>query len=73
MANEPKRARRRRDLARMKAKARRVYPDKPQATKWVDHLAVCSCFVCNHSRHFLGPTMQERRILSAEPCHKGGF
>lgn len=50
----------------MKAKARRVYPEKPQAEKWADYLAVCSCFICNHSRRFLGPSMQERRHVSAQ-------
>lgn len=68
MADEPKRARRRRDLARMKAKAVRVYPDQPKAVKWADYLAVCSCDLCNHSRRLLGPTMQERRAFSAKAC-----
>lgn len=61
---EPKRARRRRDLARMKAKARRVYPEVPQAPKWADHLTVCSCWMCGHRRRLDGPTMQERRWLA---------
>lgn len=65
MIRELQRARRRRDLERMKAKARRVYPDVPQAPKWADHLAVCSCALCSRSRKFLGPTVQERRWNSA--------
>lgn len=64
MSPEPKRARRRRDLIRMKAKAIRVYPGIPQAPKWADHLAVCSCWMCGHRRDQSGPTMQERRWFS---------
>lgn len=63
--NEPKRARRRRDLQRMKAKARRVYRERPQAAKWADYLAVCSCWMCGNPRR-LGTgeelTVQERRM-----------
>lgn len=65
---EAKRARRRRDMTRMKAKARRVYPQVPHAAEWADHLAVCSCFVCNHHRRFLGPSMQERRHFAVDAC-----
>lgn len=64
MFSEPKRARRRRDLDRMKAKARRVYPDVPKAPHWADYLAVCSCYVCNPHRRFHGLTIQERRATS---------
>lgn len=67
MTDEPKRARRRRDLARMKAKARRVYPDVPHAEQWANHLRLCSCYMCRPRLGF-GPTMQERRAFQAAAC-----
>lgn len=63
MASEEKRARRRRDLERMKAKARRIYPHDPKA-KTAEYLAVCSCAVCGNARRYEKAdrlTMQERR------------
>lgn len=66
MNTEPKRARRRRDLIRMKARARRVYPDLPKAEAYANHLAVCSCYLCgNRRRHDAEPTMAERRAAEA--------
>lgn len=68
---EAKRARRRRDLWRMKQRARRIYPRDPNA-KLADHLAHCSRACCgNQRRSFWNSgeqqlTMQERRFL-AEP------
>gem|GEM_PF-1190089 len=47
--SEPKRARRRRDLSRMKAKARRIYPHDPLA-KLAEHLHNCSCWMCGNPR-----------------------
>ena len=38
---EQKRERRRRDLLRMKAKAVRLYPEKPKAVFWAEYLAPC--------------------------------
>lgn len=62
MKDEPKRARRRRDLARMKAKARRIRPDQPRAAWRADYLAVCSCWMCGNPRRWWRElTMQERR------------
>lgn len=59
------RARRRADLARMKAKARRIYPNDPKA-KWANHLQGCSCWTCgNPRRHWHEATMQERRAEDA--------
>lgn len=46
---ETKRQRRRRDLLRMKAKARRIYPHDTKA-KMAEHLAVCSCWMCGNPR-----------------------
>lgn len=61
MGNSPRRARRRRDLARMKRKAKMIYPWDTKA-KDADHLAVCSCMGCgNPRRHFGGETLQERK------------
>ncbi|MFK8252655.1 hypothetical protein [Ancylobacter terrae] len=59
--DEPKRARRRRDLMRMKAKARRVRPYNPSA-KDAEHLATCSCWMCCNRRRIDGPTLQELRL-----------
>ena len=60
------RAIRRHHLARMRAKAFRLYPDKPKAATYADHLAVCSCWMCgNPRRHAKGTerlTLQERRL-----------
>lgn len=66
MANGHGRARRRTDAARMKAKARRIYPHDKQGTA-ADHLAVCSCRMCGNPRRWWGDvTMQERRAEEAE-------
>ncbi len=50
-AGEPKRARRRRDLVRMKARCRRVFPwiEHP---KHANHLKACSCWMCGNPRRF---------------------
>lgn len=64
MAEEKKRERRIRDSQRMKAKARRVYPDHPKAVFYADRLAVCSCAMCGNPRHVWkegAETLQERR------------
>lgn len=64
MTTEEKRQRRRRDSERMKAKARRIYPDRPKAHYWADRLAVCSCAMCGNPRHVWKDgrwTLQERR------------
>lgn len=63
---EAKRARRRRDLERMKAKARRIYPHDKDA-KWAEHLQGCSCSMCGNPRRsswFKGErlTIQERKF-----------
>ena len=56
-----KRALRRHQKARVKAKTRRVYPHDGQA-KSADHLAVCSCWMCGNPRKWYGePTIQERK------------
>jgi hypothetical protein len=63
------RSRRRADLARMKAKARRVYPEMPHPEKVANHLKPMSwCRCCSNPRRWRhGPerfTMQERRALA---------
>lgn len=62
---EPKRARRRRDLQRMKAKALRIYPHDPKGTQ-AEHLSVCSCWMCGNPRRYAKAaerlTVAERRI-----------
>ncbi len=47
---EQKRERRRRDLLRMKARAVRLYPEKPKAVFWAEYLAPCSCWMCGNQR-----------------------
>ncbi|RUW85197.1 hypothetical protein [Mesorhizobium sp. M1E.F.Ca.ET.063.01.1.1] len=65
---EKKRARRRRDLLRMKQRALRIYPHDKNATQ-AEYLAVCSCWMCgNQRRNDWQPkierlTMQERRFF----------
>lgn len=62
MRDEPKRARRRRDLARMKARAKRRYPGVPKAHYWADYISVCSCSMCGNPRRRMGlPSQQELR------------
>ena len=56
-----KRALRRHQKARVKAKARRIYPHDRTA-KSADYLAVCSCWMCGNPRKWSGePTLQERK------------
>lgn len=64
---EKKRERRRRDLLRMKAKARRIHPEKAKAAWRADYLAVCSCALCGNPRHVWKEgalTARERRLLA---------
>lgn len=68
MAQEPKRARRRRDIAHMKAKAQRVRPWSPRVIKEAEHLAACSCWMCCNRRRIEGPSLQERRAIMADAC-----
>lgn len=44
------RALRRYHSRRMKAKAKRYYPDWPKAYKVADYLACCSCWMCGNRR-----------------------
>ena len=60
---ETTRARRRHDLARMKAKARKVYPHDSKA-KAANHLKVCSCPMCGNQRRHWGAPVAERRAQS---------
>jgi len=56
-----KRARRRHDLNRMKARARQIYPRDVEA-KCANHLQTCSCYACGNPRkHFNEKTLQEQR------------
>jgi hypothetical protein len=65
-----KRARRRGDRERMKAKARRIRPWDEQG-RLADHLAVCSCLGCGNPRRHVpgtkGLTLQERRQNQPDP------
>lgn len=63
---ESKRARRRRDLTRMKAKARRIWRDDQMAHTLAEHMAWCPRGCCANPRRFYGElTMQERRAKEA--------
>ncbi|MTH94752.1 hypothetical protein E1297_01780 [Roseibium sp. RKSG952] len=58
------RADRRHHNARMKRKARRLYPHDEKGTL-SDHLASCSCYMCGNPRKYFGErTLQERREVS---------
>ena len=62
MPKDLKRARRRRNRARMIARAKRLYPclDVPQ--KAANNLAQCSCWACGNPRRYWGErTLQEQR------------
>ena len=68
-----KRARRRHDMERMKARARRLFltalrgRDLDHAHRVADNITVCSCWMCgNPRRHLRERTMQERRFDCAE-------
>ena len=73
-ADEPKRARRRRDLLRMKAKARRLHPTMDQPERCAEHLAVCSCWMCGNPRRHLGErsVQERRRAFGNAPAHRLG-
>ena len=63
IGKEAKRDRRRRDLVRMRQKAKRVRPHDSMA-KYAEHLAACSCWMCGNPRRFAKTdrlTLQERR------------
>ena len=63
-----KRARRRRDLARKRHEARRIYPHDLKA-RAAEHLKVCSCWMCGNRRRQGASealTLQERRVSAAE-------
>ena len=70
--HESKRARRRRDLIRMKAKARRLnVSGGVDRARHADYLAVCSCWMCGNPRRFFGETtIQEKRAFSADACER---
>ena len=61
------RAQRRRDLRRMKAKARRYFPDWERAALFANNLVTCSGPCCgNPRRHFGHRTLQEQRFFVEE-------
>lgn len=64
------RSRRRADLARMKAKAMRIYR-QPASYKLANHIAHCSGMCCGNPRRWFGElTMQERRAFEAHECDR---
>ena len=54
------RALRRKNKARFKKKARKIYPHDVNG-KLANHLKVCSCFMCGNFRKNNGPTIKELR------------
>ena len=60
---EPARARRRRDLARMKAKARRLWPLDPDAHKLANNFAFCTRMCCANPRRWEGPPLRDQRAF----------
>lgn len=67
------RGERRADLARMKRKARKIYPHDPAATR-ANHLAACSCWMCGNPRRYLCErSMPERRAdIAAQAAMREG-
>ena len=68
---ESKRERRRRDLARMKARAVRIFANygirNAANIKLANHLAHCRNMCCGNPRKWFGEaTMQERRFAAEE-------
>ena len=57
---QSKRARRRQDLMRMKARARAIYPHD-RAAKHANHLKPCSCWMCGNPRRYGEKPVAERR------------
>jgi hypothetical protein len=50
----------------MKAKARHILPQAPNAAYNADHLQCCSCWACGNPRRWFGKlTIQERRAFEA--------
>lgn len=67
MFKDMKRARRRHDLARMKAKVRRAWNQGPEADRFANHMAWCARGCCANPRRFWGElTMQEIRQNSRD-------
>ena len=66
--SEPKRARRRRDLERMKDRAERAFGKickdqiwRERTRRLANHMAHCRKSCCNRPRKHHGPTFQERK------------
>jgi hypothetical protein len=59
-----KRARRRRDLRRMKRKAIRIFgwSSPERAIQWANHLKMCSCWMCCNPRRNGELTFQELKF-----------
>jgi hypothetical protein len=56
---------RRAQRERMKARAKRIFPNDPEAHKLADHMAFCRNFCCQaHRREFSGPTLREIRFAA---------
>ena len=65
-----KRARRRQDLNRMKARARRIYPHD-RAAKSANHLKVCSCWMCGNPRRQGEVSFAEQRVQNMDGWQSG--
>lgn len=64
------RRRRRKDLARMKRRARKIYKYEG-AEKLANHIKNCSCLGCCNLRKTEGPTRQERKADDLDDGNSG--
>lgn len=52
--------------ARMKVRAKKLYPTNRIPEKLADHLAVCSCWMCGNPRkYFRQDTLKERAFKAS--------
>jgi hypothetical protein len=51
----------------MKERAKRNFPNDPQAYRLADHMAFCHNFCCQeHRRKFRGPKLRELRLVTGD-------
>jgi hypothetical protein len=54
-------------MERMKARAKRIFPNDPDAHKLADHMAFCHNFCRQeHRRKYSGPTLREIRFVTGD-------
>jgi hypothetical protein len=56
----------------MKARAKRIFPNDPEAYKLAEHVPFCNRLCCQeHRREYSGPTMRELRFITADGPRAG--